>query len=324
MMDMVFFPFSHVDQDQCRTLTAVFPHFQYLPLAAQLPENHPMTPWVEKKVVTPVFTPGQRLGQVESQVAGWLNWVELHKGNQRNLKALLKAGPYFSDDAGPFAIQSELRARIRQGAYNDSQSPASVDPLLFLKIAALTDAHNEAIDADLADLAKKQAALFSDLKGEPDPDQALPLADDGLSRDPGAAMTQERIRAWAACAGEEKIFAGHRPQLLITTSSAVFEYLAAISTQSINALDIDGIKVHEDGCARKPEWQTHFLGMLEKIVTDQYPKDRGSLEKDLVEAMDECRLSARIQVGVFSGTDLEKHTGLSGKRVVVCRVAVKA
>ncbi len=323
-MDMVFFPFSHVDHDQCRTLTAVFPHFQYLPLAAQLPENHPMTPWVEKGVVTPVFMPGKRLGQLESQVAAWLNWAELHKGNRRNLKALLKAGPYFSEVGGTFAIQSELRARIRQGACSDNQNPASVDPMLFLKIAQLTDAHNETIDADLAGLEKKQAALFSDLKGELYPEKTLPRAADGPSRDPGAAMTRERIFAWAACAGEEKIFAGHRPLVLITTSSAVFEYLAAISTRAINALDIDCIKVHEDGCARKLEWQNHFLGMLEKIVTDQYPKDQGPLEKDLVEAMDGCRLLARIQVGVFSGPDLERHTGLPGKKVVVCRVTVKA
>ncbi len=323
-MDMVFFPFSHVDNYQCRVLTTVFPFFQYLPLAADLLETCPMRSWVKNGVAFPVFTSGTRLKQVESGVAAWLEWAALHKGNQRNLKTLAREGPFFIDDAAPGAIQSELLTRIRQKGSGPvpARAAASADPLLFLKIAQITDAHNAAIDDELAGLEKKQAALFSELKGEPDAD--LPETGRLSFRDPGEAMTEARIRAWAACAGEEKIFAGDRPLLLITTSSAVFDLLAAISDRAINALDIDCIKVHEDGCARKKAWQNHFLDMLEQIVTQQYPKAPVPEQKDLVQATDGCRVNARIQVGVFSGSDLEKHTGLPGPRVVVCRVAVKA
>ncbi len=323
MMDMVFFPFSHVDKYQCRALTTVFPFFQYLSLTADFSEICPMGSWVKKGMAVPVFTSGTRLKQVESGVAAWLEWAALHKGNQRNLKTLAKEGPCFIDDTAPGAIRSELLARIRQEGSGPSpaRAAAPADPLLFLKIAQLTDAHNAAIDDELAGLEIKQAALFSELKGEPD--AALPKTGQVSFRDPGEVMTETRIRAWAACAREEKVFAGDRP-LLITTSSAVFDLLAASSDRVINALDIDCIKVHEDGCARKKEWQNHFLDMLEQIVTQQYPEALAPEKKDLVQAKDGCGMYARIQVGVFSGSDLEKHTGLPGPTVVVCRVAVKA
>lgn len=324
MMDMVFFPFSHVDKYQSRALTTVFPSFQYLPLTADFSEICPMGSWVKKGMAVPVLTSDTRLKQVESKVAAWLEWAALHKGNQRNLKTLAKEGPCFIDDAAPGAIRSELRARIRQEGSGPSPAQAAVpaDPLLFLKIAQLTDAHNAAIDDELAGLEIKQAALFSELKGEPD--AALLKTGQVSFRDPGEAMTETRIRAWSACAREENVFAGDRPLLLITTSSAVFDLLAAISDRAINALDIDCIKVHEDGCARKKEWQNHFLDMLEHIVTAPYPKEPAPVQKDLAQATDGCRVNARIQVGVFSGADLEKHTGLPGPTVVVCRVAVKA
>ncbi len=321
-MDMVFFPFSHVDQHQRRALTTVFPNFQYLSLTADLPENSPMKPLVEKKAASPVFTSRTRLGQVESQVAAWLDWAALHKGNQRNLKSLVAGGPYFMDDAGPGAIQSELRARIRQDVSDNIDNPPPADPLLFLKIAQITDAHNAAIDAELAGLEKKRAALFSDLKG--DLDEIVPDKAQVRFRDPGLSMTGARIRAWAACAREEKVFAGEGPVVLITTSSAVFDFLGSISSQFINALDIGYIKVHEDGCARRPEWQNHFLDILEKIVTDQYSENNVQMPADLLPAMDDCSRSARLQVGIFSGLALENHTGLPGRRHVVCRVAVKA
>ncbi len=321
-MDMVFFPFSHVDQHQRRALATVFPNFQYLPLAADLPKNSPMKPLVEKKVATPVFTSDDRLGQVESQVAAWLDWAALHKGNQRNLKSLLKDSPYFIDDAGPGVIQSELRARIRQDVPGKIGTSPSVDPLLFLKIAQITDAHNAAVDAELADLEKRRAALFADLRG--DPDAIVPDTAQIRFRDPGLSMTGARIRAWSAFAREENVFAGERPMVLITTSSAVFDFLAAISPRFINALDIGYIKVHEHGCVRRPEWQNHFLDILEKIVTHQYPENQNNLPEDLLPAMDDCSMFARLQVGIFSGLELENHTGLPGKRHVVCRVAVKA
>lgn len=323
MMDMVFFPFSHVDQHQQRALTTIFPHFSYLPLAADLPENSPMKPLVEKKKATPVFTSGDRLGQVESRVAAWLDWAALHKGNQRELKTLARGGTYFIDDAGPGVIQSELRARIRQDDVtgNIGKSPPA-DPLLFLKIAQITDAHNAAIDAELAGLEKRRAAVFSDLRG--DLDAIVPDKAQVRFQDPGLSMTGARIRAWSAFAGEEKVFAGERPMVLITTSSAVFDFFTAISPRFINALDIGYIKVHEDGCVRRPEWQNHFLDILEKIVADQYPEDKNHMPEDLLPARDDCSMFARLQVGVFSGLALENHTGLPGKRHVVCRVAVKA
>jgi hypothetical protein len=321
MMDVVFFPFSHVDENQKNTLAAFFSHFWFLPLAADLNEDSQMKPLVEKNMATPVFTSSSDMGRVAPQVSAWLDWAALHQGNERNLKTLIRDNPYFTDGSGTAAIQSELRARMNKDTTDTEKKPKTVDPLLFLQIAKITDAKNEAIDLALAGVEKKQGSLFSQLRGDPDP--VLPDTHGKVLRDPGEIMTLERMSAWAACARQEKRFQRQGSMVLVTTSSAVFEKLAAISTRVTNALDIDSIKVHEDGCKNKSRWQDRVLGILERLAAGPFAVDVKQIQTDLNTARDGCRLRGRIQAGVFSGVKLEKQLNLPAGQLVVCRVAVK-
>lgn len=320
-MDVLFFPFSHVDEIQRNTLTAFFPHFWFLPLSSDLKQDPHMVPLVEIQAASPVFTPDARLKQVAPQVAAWLDWAALHQGNEQNLKTLIRDNPYFTEDASLSAIQSQLRARIRQDVPDTGPDPEKSDPLLFQAIAKIADQRKEAVDRDLAQLEKKRAALFSRLQGDM---EQMPAGrpKENVS-DPGETMTRKRICSWAACAREQTLFQTSGLPVLATTSSAVFDMVAANASRVINALDIDAVKVHEDGCVNRPGGQRQLLGLLERLMSDPQSVTLDQARLDLVTAQDGCNLTGRIQAGVFEGPDLGKNLNLPAGPLVVCRVTLK-
>lgn len=315
-MDLLFFPFSHVSRLQRETLLAFFSSFQYTPLVTDFGREPEMAQLETAGRVTPQFAKAEKLAAIETRVNDYLAWVQLHKGNERNLKALLKDNPYFTDDTGVASIRSQLRRGT--GSTTDTKKARDPDPLLFLKFAQMADEQNEKIDAELMGLEKSKAALFSELKGELDAE--IPDGPAPESRDPGRVMTGERIANWIRYAGREGLLKsdGAGP-LLVTTSDAVFDHLASISKGAINALDIDTIKVHEDGCELKPEWQECLLETLEKAMAGE-----GLTDDKLPESIqDNCGIKGQIRLGLFSGIDLGDQVPLPGRPMVVCLVKLR-
>jgi hypothetical protein len=319
-MDVLFFPFSHVDDIQRKTLAAFFPHFWFLPLASDLTQDPHMEPLVETRAAVPVFTPDARLKKVAPLVAAWLDWAALHQGNERNLKTLIRDNPYFTEEASLSAIQSELQARIRQDVPDTGPEQGKGDPLLFSAIAKISDQRIEAVNRDLARLEKKRAELFSRLRGDMEPAPEGP-PEEKVS-DPGGAMTLQRICSWAACARELGLFQTSGPLVLATTSPAVFDMVTVNASRVTNALDIDAVKVHEDGCVNRPGWQRQVLGLLERRMSDPPSVTLDQARLDLETARDGCSLTGRIQAGVFDGPDLEKNLNLPAGPLSVCRVTL--
>ena len=318
-MDVVFFPFSHVDETQRVTMTAFFPSFVFLPLAADLTQSPAMVPLKENETAIPVFTSKSRLDEVASRVNAWMNWAAMHQGNAHNLKSLIRDTPYLSDHLGPAPIESELRARMAgKTAQNFEVSPKKSDPLLFSIIARLTDAQNEAIDQAMGELEKKRTALFSQLRGDTEAKNSRRTG--SSRRDPGAVMTRERIRAWAACAREANLFAKQEPRALVTTSTAVFDQVSANTSRVINALDIDGIKVHEKDCDNQLDWQKQVTTLCEALIHG--PVDDTRAQKMLNSMADACTRTGRIQVQMVEGPDLKKQLNLPGQGLLVCRVSL--
>ncbi len=248
-----------------------------------------------------------------------MNWASLHQGNEHNLKTLIRDNPWLTDHLGAAAIGSELRARMAGTPQNSGNDSKQVDPLLFSLIAKRTDAENETIDQAMAGLEKKRAVLFSELRG--DSEQPASTAVQSRGPDPGAVMTRERIRAWAACAREARLFSEPGPRVLVTTSGAVFDAVAANGTRVINALDIDGIKVHEDGCVHQPDWHSRVFTLLNTLAYG--PMDVSQAWDTLAGMDDSCARAGRIQVQKVEGPDLEKKLNLPGSGLLICRVTLK-
>jgi hypothetical protein len=134
-------------------------------------------------------------------------------------------------------------------------------------------------------------------------------------------MTRARIRAWAACAKEENLFSKQAPLILTTTSAAVFDQVAANAAEVINALDIDDIKVHEDGCVHQPAWHKQVQILFDTLADGSVD---GTRAQTMLSRMDDaCHRTGRIQVQTVEGPDLEKQLNLPGRRLQVCRVSLK-
>jgi hypothetical protein len=348
MSDYLFFPFSHISKEQLKTISAFFPKFGLLPLVQDFTSDPILAKLTEQGILEPHFPPIQSLVQAEKQVQSYLDWAQLNKGNEKNLKSLLKDQPYFFDGTGISSIQSQIRGgtgkvgeSIKEGTLGREKSDKEKlvqDPLLFLKFAQLLDIQNEAVDEQLQALEQTRISLFSELKGEKgrvdfgknvlgqnklsqkDSDSYERGQRDTYPNDPGRFMTKERIISWIRYANEKDFVTGNgKFPVLVTTSPAVLDYLMSVSEYVINALDIDSIKVHEDGCENKHRWQQSLDKFIKEIIVR-----KSSSKKDLPCADDRCSQSGQIQLCLFSGESLGELFNMPGRQLAVCLVKVKS
>ena len=319
----LFFPFTHITRNQLNTVLAFFPSFQYLPGLVDFKHHQALQELFEQGKIHPLFSSPEELVTVEQKVGQYLEWVRIHKGNEHSLKSLLKDNPYFTSDTDVTVIKSQIKG-IKEDKGGDTaflpDEPALQRNLLFLKMAQLCDEQNERIDLELKDLDTSRDTLISTLRGSESP------LSDGKDRktegykDLGLMMTRERIYAWSGCMvqkGALKQEEGRQP-LFITTSEAVFDYLESNCQDVVNALDIDKIKVHENECENKNEWQHQFCDYLMRAI-----QGNGTRENELPEVNDRCSLSGQIKLNLFSGNDINKLFNCSDEQIPVCLIKLK-
>ncbi len=319
---LLFFPFTHISENQLRIVLTFFLSFEYLSMKGDF-DNHPnLHKAFGQGKITPFFLSYDQVVTVEQNLEQYLAWARIHKGNEANLKSLLKGTPYFTNDSDVTAIKSQIKGG-KGGKDPDVALPGESvlqQDLLFLKMAQLYDEQNEGIDLALNDLSTSHDTLISTLRGleYSSSDAGNSKAED--SKDVGGIMTMQRIWAWsrsmAAMGGELKQYGD--TQLFITTSDAVFDYLESNCKDVVNALDIDNIKVHENECENKNEWQHQFCDYLVRAI-----QGNGIQENNLPEVNDSCFLSGQIKLCIFSGNDINRLFNCSNKQISVCLIKLK-
>jgi hypothetical protein len=317
LMKTMFFPFTHISKNQLTSVTAFFQTMGLLPLVPDFTADPLRHGLAEKGILNPLFSSAQALGEVEKQVQSYLDWARLHKGNERNLKSLLKEDPYFMDATGISSIQAQIKGGVKETGSDPKKEVQN--PLLLLKFAQLLDAQNEGIDDELTALEQSKISLFSELTGGLSEKKSAINLEDSAYADPGRTMTRERVMAWFRYAGEKKIFNQTGIPLLVTTSPAVLDYMVSQCEGVINALDIDCIKVHENGCERKSSWQQNFLQFLKETMTG-----KNSSGNTLPEADDTCCLSGRIKLCLFPEGGMKAFLNIPDQSIAVCLVHVKS
>jgi hypothetical protein len=320
VMKTMFFPFTHISKNQLTSVTAFFQTMGLLPLVPDFTADPLREGLTEKGILKPLFSSAQALGKVEKQVQSYLDWARLHKGNERNLKSLLKKDPYFMDAAGLPSIQSQIRRGAAEAG--SEQKEAVQNPLLLLKFSQLLDAQNEGIDDELMALESSKTSLFSELTGEiskKKSDTSVRDLENSIYADPGRIMTEARVLSWFRYAHEKKIFQQPEAPLLVTTSPAVLDFMASQCEGVINALDIDCIKVHENGCEKKSIWQQIFLQFLKETMTG-----KNSSGSTLPEADDTCNVSGRIKLCLFPEGGMKAFLNIPDQSIAVCLVHVKS
>ena len=315
----LFFPFTHITENQLNTILAFFPSFQYLPVSVDFKHNQVLQELFEQGKITPFFSSPKELVTVELKFEQYLEWANIHKGNEVNLKSLLKDNPYFTSDSDVKAIKSQVKGvKGDKGESLPDESTLQQD-LLFLKMAQLCDEQNERIDLQLKDLDKTRDKLISTLRGLESPLSEIKDIKTDDYKDLGSMMTHERICAWSRCMAAKKGLKqdGDSP-LFITTSEAVFDYLESNCKDVANTLDIDKIKVHENKCENKSKWQHHFCDYLMRAIQAD-----GNRENDLPKVNDRCSFSGKIKLNLFSGNSINKFFNCSYRQVPVCLIKLK-
>ncbi|NOX34263.1 MAG: hypothetical protein GXP56_11100 [Deltaproteobacteria bacterium] len=317
---IIFFPFTHITRDQLNIILAFFPSFHYFPASRDFKDNQTLFKLFEKGIIHPFFSSGKELDPVEQKLEEYLAWAGIHKGNEVNLKLLLKQAPYFTSDTYVTAIKSQIKGFKGDKKVSLPGKTAMQHDLLFLKMAKLCDAQNERIDLELKNVDKTRDELVSTLRGLESPLSGTKGSKACDQRDPGAVMTRERIFAWSGCmAGKPGPVEKGAPPLFVTTSEAVFDHLESNCKDVVNTLDIDKIKVHENECENKSRWQHHFCEYLMRAVQG----DR-NLENDLPEVNDACSFSGQIKLNLFSGNDIARLFNMPGGQVAVCLIKLTA
>jgi len=318
----MFFPFSHMRKDQLESVTAFFQKISFLPLVADFNADREFTRLIAQDILQPIFPSDGDLEVVERQVRSYQDWAQLHRGNEKNFRALLQEQPYFTDDTGLSSIQSQIRRGTqKKEAPEESaeQKKKRPDPLLLLKFAEILDVKNEEIEDELAVLEQSKSSLFSQLLGETSetlyPDPSFAIADD-----PGSIMTEERVISWFRYSQKKGVFKGPgSTAFLVTTSPAVLEFMVSRCEGVINGLDIDSIKVHENECENRCRWHQDFSDFLEKIIVNE-----SSFRVAPPTSDDTCSLTGKIRLCLFPGDSIKAFLNIPGQSIAVCLVQLKS
>lgn len=307
-----------MDNRQAKAISCFFNHFNVLDIhdGGVLPE--PMAGLEAQARLGRIGLDREKLALAEQQVRAYRDWAAIHKGNEKNLRALIREEMFFKDDSGVAAI----RAGIRNGTVPQAAEPTTVldsnASLVFLKLADIHDRQSQDIQAALDSLDQENAALFAELKGD---EEISPAVDHVQSAEPGQAMTEKRIKAWLKAAGDAACFDQDGTPVLITTSRAVMDEFLAGANDAINALDIDSIKVHEKDCEFIEQQHIKINAILSQMAQGLTP----DIETAYFEGAEQGPVTGRIQIRFFSGLcDVNVTEKNPGGQIGVCLVELNS
>nr|WP_321403748.1 hypothetical protein [uncultured Desulfobacter sp.] len=318
MINFYFFPFTFMDNRQAKAISCFFNHFNLLDIhdGGVLPE--PMAGLEAQGRLNRVGLDREKLALAEQQVRSYLDWAAIHKGNEKNLRFLIREKMFFKDDSGVAAI----RAGIRNGAGSHTLEPTagrdSNESLVFLKLADIHDRQSQDIQTALDSLDQENAALFAELKGD---EEIASAVNHVPYSEPGQAMTEKRIKAWLKAAVDAACFDQDGTKVLITTSRAVMDGFLGGAGEAINALDIDSIKVHEKDCEFIDRQRLKIHAIIEQMAQGLTP----DFENEYFEGADQGSVTGRIQIRFFSGLgDVNVTEKNPGGQIGVCLVELNS
>lgn len=310
MMEPIFFPFTHISQSQLKTVLTVFKRISYFPI---IPVSEVAGKKKEEDARTgvfPVIQNPERMAAAVRKADEYAQWAALNRGNERNLKTLLKEDPYFKSDTDISTLKSHLLKGVsKQESIKKTADMNEIllQAMVFLRISQVLDGERETIREQFESLKRSENRLMDTIKGsllEEDILQEDPHGHEDQERDePGEYLTAKRIHAWFTFFkqnGYVKLF--NTKPILVTTSEAVFEYIVSFDKKSVNALDIDNIKVHENNCVRKNSWQTSFYTFVQSALENK----AGQIDR-ITGSEDGCAVNARIRLYLLSGENAENN-----------------
>lgn len=294
-MKPLFFPFTHVQQQDNMALLTCFNRFCHLSVSS--PHE------VELNNVDRVLPAKEDLRKTLARVEDYRQWARINQGRPGQLKTRVCDTPFFTSDTGVSFLKSQIEKGSQEGGESHlnpaGKRDAFLNALLFLRIAQESDIDAEDVNIRFSSLARNEKALLSLLKEGQMPEKE---EDTSSSEDLGMVMTEKRVVAWGRFFREniDSIVNG-KPILPVTTSPSVLDFFKSRAEKSTKVLDIGNFKVHERSCEQSAGWQSRLNDLLKNAVLGNSPKGGG-----LPEADDGCSLLADIKLYLFSGDDVAR------------------
>ncbi len=222
-MTPAYMPFTYLSASTARLLSAlVGPVVVYQPLKKDIPES--LTQLASQGLVeirTPILRDDDRL---RAALAEFTEWARMNPGKSTPGAGFISTRqgeiPFF-DETAVSRIRSAVK-RYHSPADQPDQTEGEFSTRLFLALAQANDMATDSLDHDLNRFKAQENDFLDALE---DADTAAfnrqGLGGEIWRDDPGAKLTGQRIRAWAALAAADK----SPPELLITTSPAVIDTL---------------------------------------------------------------------------------------------------
>ncbi|MBF0235604.1 MAG: hypothetical protein HQK65_21590 [Desulfamplus sp.] len=229
----------------------------------------------------PYFTSDTDIASIKSQIKKGISSTFRTDGSEDGIsmsKSLDSSKSSKSSKALKSSKPLDSPGDINQYLVHDKSQEVFNHALLFLRFAMMTDLENESIDQQLSSIDLLETNLFSELKG--DMENSLPsaistkepsfdkefLSDDeqfmeseaiyevptekasmNSKEDRGTLMTEQRLRDWLTLfISKQSYFNDSVPNLFVTTSRAVIDFLLDVIEKSKLMLDIDNFKVHKE------------------------------------------------------------------------------
>lgn len=317
------FPANDVIPDDVRIIQSCLPRMNMFFLDNSWQKKEAAARLAEQKRLIPHVITEAYQTFIEQKTAEFMNWAEINKGNEHNLKHLLKEQAWFTDETDITAIKSSLKKESASGSGAGGGSWEK--DLLFLQMARIHDEQNENINQEMENIRRRQSSLFADLKGDP---AFLEIAEEhsGPFRTgrEDFFMIERRIKAYSRIVFGPKDF--FKPQgkellnpLLITADEEVFSFVESSCTNFIKLLDIDKLKVHENNCSEKDRWQEQFADFLADAVSNRH-NDSSRLKN----AADDCSLKGRVRLGVILEKDVKSIFDLDFEELPVCLIRLSS
>ena len=326
MNEFLFFPFTFMDACQARTMACFFERFGILDIHPESPLPPPMSDLEASGALSRIPVDTKMLAAAKLKVRAWLDWAAINRGNEKNLRALIRETTFLKDDSGVAAIRSDIRSGIQREGQIKDQTPEATPAdqhgaLVFLQLAHMYDFENQEIQNALDALDAENDALFAELKGEGGAGVSTLAKDEN---DPGLAMTLERIKAWWSVAFDAGLFSKETTPVLITASRAVMDEFCAGCGKQINTLDIKSIKVHHNGCELTKQRHLEMNRILTQMAAGQTVEPE-TTHLDDTETDPETNLrTGQIQIRFYSGDQMKMNDRNPGGQVGVCLVELNS
>ncbi len=317
MNNLYFFPFTFINDRQAQAMTLFFDRFSILDIHPGTPLPGPMASLENQGILSRVPVDQDKLSVAELKARDWLDWAAVNRGNEKNLRAMIRETAFLTDDSGVAAIKSGIRKGIGGSGQNFASGPTVEPPLVFLKLADIYDREHQEIQNALDALDAENAALFAELKGE-----AVLAAPDRVpgDDDPGRAMTLKRIQAWWSVAFDAGLLNPDATPVLVTASRAVMDEFCASAGKAINTLDIESIKVHHNDCELTEQRHLEINRILEQMAKGVAVDP----EKARLDSVGNTPVTGRIQLRFFSGDNVALNDKNPGGQVGVCLVELNS